>query len=209
MTVTTTTLWARAWASASSTARKHASVGRQKKMDPSNGKRKFTQEEALAVLNRKGGPVTEEEIARIDPHSLAQEDVKRLKKLRRAIRNRESATASRLRRKEYIENLEKRMSELSSQNTLLNISVTEMQMREKSKREEEERIREENDKLRADTRSTRAANMKLREENQLMQAVSEKLKAFEIVDNMNDDIVEPPTWPPPKKAPRHVVLLKN
>ena len=37
--------------------------------------------------------------------------------------------------------MEKRMSELSSQNTLLNISVTEMQMREKSKREEEERIR--------------------------------------------------------------------
>jgi hypothetical protein len=99
---------------------------------------------------------------------------------RRAIRNRESATASRLRRKEYIENLEKRMSELSSQNTLLNISVTEMQMREKDKREEEERIRSENEKLRADTEATRAENVRLREEKSYMQQVQEKLSQFKV-----------------------------
>jgi TolA-binding protein len=145
-------------------------------------------------------------LSRIDPSTLSQDDVKKLKKLRRAIRNRESATASRLRRKEYIEDLEKRMSELSSQNTLLNISVTEMQMREKDKREEEERIRLENERLRADTEATRIANQKLREEKLYMQQVSEKLQAFKFSHpsapssgGKDDELVEPPTWPPPRQ----------
>eukprot|EP01045_Picozoa_sp_COSAG04_P002573 COSAG04_NODE_94_length_26569_cov_27.995127_15_plen_355_part_00 len=168
---------------------------------PATDKRKYTHEEAMAILNKKGGPVSEEDLARIDPASLSQEDVRKLKKMRRAIRNRESATASRLRRKEYIENLEKRMSDLSSQNTLLNISVTEMQMREKEKRDEEERIRLENERLRADTESTRLANAKLREEKLYMQQVSEKLQAFKISQAgsaeatiPDDTVVEPPTW---------------
>jgi hypothetical protein len=171
-----------------------------------SNKSKYTHDEAMAVLNRKGGPVSEDDLSRIDPSTLSQDDVKKLKKLRRAIRNRESATASRLRRKEYIENLEKRMSELSSQNTLLNISVTEMQMREKDKREEEERIRLENERLRADTEATRIANQKLREEKLYMQQVSEKLQAFKFSHpsapssgGKDDELVEPPTWPPPRQ----------
>ena len=179
-------------------------------------KRKYTQAEALGVLNRKGGPVSEEDLARIDPQLLSADDVKKLKKLRRAIRNRESATASRLRRKEYIENLEKRMSELSSQNTLLNISVTEMQMREKDKRAEEERIRVENERLRADTEATRIENIRLREEKLYMQQVQDKLSQFKL-DSLSpgqtggddDDLVEPPTWPPPQHRPKVVVLKKR
>jgi hypothetical protein len=185
---------------------------------PVSDKRKFTNAEAVAVLNRKGGPVSEEDLARIDPGTLSTEDVKKLKKLRRAIRNRESATASRLRRKEYIENLEKRMSELSSQNTLLNISVTEMQMREKEKRDEEERIRQENEQLRADTESTRTENMRLREEKMYMQQVQDKFAQFKLMTTepsghamgvAPDEIVEPPTWPPPTHKPQVVVLKKR
>ena len=181
---------------------------------PVSDKRKYTHDEAMAVLNRKGGPVSEDDLSRIDPGTLSQDDVKKLKKLRRAIRNRESATASRLRRKEYIENLEKRMSELSSQNTLLNISVTEMQMREKDKREEEERIRLENERLRADTEATRVSNQKLREEKLYMQQVSEKLQAFKFSHSPRPaagevpDIVEPPTWPPPRQK-TNVMVFKS
>ena len=40
-------------------------------------------------------PVVMQELARIDPSILSTDEVKKLKKLRRAIRNRESATASR------------------------------------------------------------------------------------------------------------------
>ena len=161
--------------------------------------------------------MSEDDLSRIDPDTLSQDDVKKLKKLRRAIRNRESATASRLRRKEYIENLEKRMSELSSQNTLLNISVTEMQMREKDKREEEERIRSENERLRADTEATRIANQKLREEKLYMQQISEKLQAFKFAHpsgspnasgNGTDEVIEPPTWPPPRQKGQVLVFKK-
>ena len=69
---------------------------------------KLTRDEAIQLLNKDGGVASEEELNEIDPSYLSADQVKKLKRMRRAIRNRESATASRMRRKEYIESLEKR-----------------------------------------------------------------------------------------------------
>ena len=58
--------------------------------------------------------------------NLDPEQMKTLKKQRRAMRNRASATASRQRKKEYLQNLETHMSELTNSNTLLLTSVARM-----------------------------------------------------------------------------------
>jgi len=84
---------------------------------------RLSREEAIALLNKAGGVTTEAELNEIDPSYLTAEETKKMKRMRRAIRNRESATASRMRRKEYIESLEKRTSELCSENAMLDLSV--------------------------------------------------------------------------------------
>ena len=62
--------------------------------------------------------------------NLDPDEIKSLKKQRRAMRNRASATASRQRKKEYLQNLESHMSELTVSNRLLNTSVAEMKAAE-------------------------------------------------------------------------------
>lgn len=62
--------------------------------------------------------------------NLDPNEIKTLKKQRRAMRNRASATASRQRKKEYLQNLESHMSELTASNQLLNTSVAEMKAAE-------------------------------------------------------------------------------
>ena len=64
--------------------------------------------------------------AMLNAGNLDPEQMKTLKKQRRAMRNRASATASRQRKKEYLQNLEKHMSELKNSNTLLLTSVARM-----------------------------------------------------------------------------------
>jgi hypothetical protein len=56
------------------------------------------------------------------------------------------------------------MTELSSQNTLLSISVAEMQKREGTKKAEEDKIKAENGQLRMMTEQIRGENMRLRHE---------------------------------------------
>ena len=157
-------------------------------------------EAAVALLNTPGGVTTEAELNEINPSLLTPEETKKLKRMRRAIRNRESATASRMRRKEYIESLEKRTSELCSENAMLDLSVAEMKMREKAKAEELERVRQENNRLRAESYANRAENHQLRQERQ---AIEERLKNVKLVDGAEAEALEntsgPGTWPLPKK----------
>jgi hypothetical protein len=174
--------------------------------DEDNVQRTYTlgREAAVALLNTPGGVSTEAELNEIDPSLLTPEETKKLKRTRRAIRNRESATASRMRRKEYIESLEKRTSELCSENAMLDLSVAEMKMREKAKAEELERVRQENNQLRAESYANRAENHQLRQDKQ---AIEERLKNVKLVDGPEAEALEntsgPGTWPLPKKrAPR-------
>ena len=118
---------------------------------------------------------------------LDQSQVKKLKRMRRAIRNRESATASRLRRKEYIESLEKRTSELCSENAMLDLSVTEMQMREKKKNEELSSLRDETGRLREDMVKRQAEMEQLRLDNL---AIEVSLKNVKLVDD-DDEVASP------------------
>lgn len=62
----------------------------------------------------------------LNSSNLDPEQAKSLKKQRRAMRNRASATASRQRKKEYLQNLERHMNELANSNTLLLTSVARM-----------------------------------------------------------------------------------
>jgi hypothetical protein len=160
-------------------------------------------EDAVALLNTPGGVTTEDELNEIDPGLLTPEETKKLKRMRRAIRNRESATASRMRRKEYIESLEKRTSELCSENAMLDLSVAEMKMREKAKAEELERVRQENNQLRAESYANRAENHQLRQDKQ---AIEERLKNVKLVDESEAEALDrtsgPGTWPLPKKRPQ-------
>jgi hypothetical protein len=174
--------------------------------DEDNVQRTYTlgREAAVALLNTPGGVTTEAELNEINPSLLTPEEAKKLKRMRRAIRNRESATASRMRRKEYIESLEKRTSELCSENAMLDLSVAEMKMREKAKAEELERVRQENNQLRAESYANRAENHQLRQDKQ---AIEERLKNVKLVDGPEAEALEntsgPGTWPLPKKrAPR-------
>ena len=64
--------------------------------------------------------------ALLNAGNLDPEEMKTLKKQRRAMRNRASATASRQRKKEYLRNLETHMNELTNSNTLLLTSVARM-----------------------------------------------------------------------------------
>ena len=64
--------------------------------------------------------------ALLNAGNLDPEQAKSLKKQRRAMRNRASATASRQRKKEYLQNLERHMNELANSNTLLLTSVARM-----------------------------------------------------------------------------------
>lgn len=164
-------------------------------------------DDAVALLNMPGGVTTEEELNEIDPALLTPEETKKLKRMRRAIRNRESATASRMRRKEYIESLEKRTSELCSENAMLDLSVAEMKMREKAKAEELERVRQENNQLRAESYANRAENHQLRQDKQV---IEERLKSVKLVDGAEADDLErtsgPGTWPLPKKKPQRGVM---
>lgn len=61
-----------------------------------------------------------------------------------------------------------RRSELCSENALLDLSVTEMQMREKGKADELERIRQENEQLRKETYHNRAENHQLKRDKQVI-----------------------------------------
>ena len=82
-------------------------------MDSSNWSQK--DQESLAQIE-----------AMLNAGNLDPGQLKSLKKQRRAMRNRASATASRQRKKEYLQNLERHMSELSNSNTLLLTSVARM-----------------------------------------------------------------------------------
>ena len=166
---------------------------------------KLTREEAIALLNKDGGVASEDELNEIDPGYLTAEEIKKLKRMRRAIRNRESATASRMRRKEYIESLEKRTSELCSENAMLDLSVTEMQMREKAKAEELERIRQENEMLRKETYNDRAENHQLKRDKQV---IEEKLRNVKLVNQQDEEpeFSQPGTWPLPRNHPQRIVI---
>ena len=82
-------------------------------MDSSNWSQK--DQESLAQIE-----------AMLNAGNLDPAQLKSLKKQRRAMRNRASATASRQRKKEYLQNLERHMNELSNSNTLLLTSVARM-----------------------------------------------------------------------------------
>ena len=82
-------------------------------MDSSNWSQK--DQESLAQIE-----------AMLNAGNLDPGQLKSLKKQRRAMQLRASATASRQRKKEYLQNLERHMSELSNSNTLLLTSVARM-----------------------------------------------------------------------------------
>ena len=79
--------------------------------------------------------------AMLNAGNLDPEQTKSLKKQRRAMRNRASATASRQRKKEYLQNLERHMNELANSNTLLLTSVARMTEAEEAREKHNSLVR--------------------------------------------------------------------
>ena len=88
--------------------------------------------------------------------------------------------------------------------------TTELQMREKSKREEIDRIRDENDMLRMATMATTKENQKLQEEKAELHEINSRVQGLVVAEDDDETAAwtEPPTWPPPKNRPKVVVIRR-
>jgi len=142
--------------------------------DGMSGKREHEDDMDVSKKGRARIEIDEAELDKIT-------DPEQQKKMRRALRNRASATASRQRKKEYLQQLEERMSQLSSQNTLLNISMTEMKIAESKRRKELIAISEENNRLKRDRCQLDAAHSKLEQDRNSLRVSLSSMKV-EIVN---------------------------
>ena len=151
-------------------------------------------------------------------HSLSADEIKKLKKERRAMRNRASATASRQRKKNYLQNLETQLADLQSEQTRLQIRESRLQAAQATRDQHTDLLQEHSRHMQGQKATATEENRMLQQDKSRMVESMRKLRIAKLGDldssphaGMDISVLRKchalsSSWPPADCVPRYVML---
>jgi tetratricopeptide (TPR) repeat protein len=149
--------------------------------------------------------------------NLSGEELKKLKKQRRAMRNRASATASRQRKKHYLQNLEQELADLQSLQGRLQIRETRLKVVQTTRDKQLQLLREENQQLQNDHARASEENAALKDTVAQHEKTMRRKRAVKLGDQgsahaamdmnaLGDCHALSSSWPPADCVPQYVLF---